>query len=43
MNKTKIALKLLQNRHVRHAAVRALRNEKIRKVIVKQVARRVFK
>ena len=43
MNKAKIALKLLQNRHVRNAAIRAVKNEKVRKVIAKQVARRVFK
>lgn len=42
MNKTKIALKLLQNRRARQVAVKALRNEKVRKVVVKQVSRRLL-
>ncbi|BBL78581.1 hypothetical protein RxyAA322_04350 [Rubrobacter xylanophilus] len=43
MDKTKLAVKLLQNRHARHLALRALRNEKVRKVLLKQVAKRLFR
>ncbi|QYJ14367.1 hypothetical protein Rxycam_00163 [Rubrobacter xylanophilus DSM 9941] len=43
MNKTKLAMKLLQNRHARHLALRALKNEKVRKVLVRQAAKRLFR
>ncbi|WP_269479204.1 hypothetical protein [Rubrobacter xylanophilus] len=43
MNKAKLAIKLLQNRHARHLAVRALRSEKVRKVLLKQAAKRLFR
>lgn len=42
MNKTQIALKLLQNKKARQVAVKALKNEKVRKVVTKQVSRRLF-
>ena len=41
MNKTKIALAILKNKKARAFAFRALKNEKVRKVVTKQVARRL--
>ena len=43
MSKTKLALKALQNRHVRGILVKALKNEKVRKTVVKNVTKRVLK
>lgn len=42
MNKTQIALKVLQSKRARQMAVKALKNEKVRKVVVKQVSRRLL-
>ncbi len=42
MNKTQIALKLLQSKKARQVAVKALKNDKVRKVVTKQVSRRIF-
>ena len=41
MNRTKIALALLKNKRVRQIAVNALKNEKVRKAVAKQVSRRL--
>jgi hypothetical protein len=38
-----LALKALQNRHVRGILVKALKNEKVRKTVVKNVTKRVLK
>lgn len=43
MSKTKIAIKALQNRHVRGLLVKALKNEKVRKAVVKNVTKRFLK
>ena len=40
MNKTKIALAILKNKKAREIAFKALKNEKVRKGVVKQVSRR---
>ena len=40
MNKTKIALAILKNKKARQMAMKALQNETVRKVVVKQVSRR---
>ena len=42
MNKTAIALKILKHRWARQVAVKALKNEKVRKVVAKQVSRRLL-
>jgi hypothetical protein len=42
VNKTQIALKVLQNKRARQMAVKALKNEKVRRVVVKQVSRRLL-
>ena len=42
MNKTKIALMILKNKRARQMAVRALKNETVRKVVVNQVSRRLL-
>ena len=42
MNKTQIALKVLQSKRARQMAAKALKNEKVRKVVVKQVSRRLL-
>ena len=39
MNKTKIALTILKNKRARQMAFKALENETVRKVVVKQVSR----
>jgi len=41
MNKAKIALIILKNKRARQMAVNALKNETVRKVVVKQVSRRL--
>jgi len=40
VNKTKIALAILTNKKAREIAFKALKNEKVRKVVAKQVSRR---
>ncbi len=42
MNKTKIALAILKNKRARQMTVKALKNEKVRKVVAKQVSRRML-
>ena len=42
MNKTKIALAILKNKRARQMAVKALKNETVRKVVAKQVSRRLL-
>ncbi len=42
MNKTAIALKILRSKRGRQIAVRALKNEKARGVLAKQVSRRLL-
>ena len=42
MNKTKIALTILKNKRARQMAVKALKNETVRKVVAKQASRRLF-
>ncbi len=42
MNKTKIALAILKNKKTRQIAMQALKNETVRKVVVKQVSRRLL-
>jgi hypothetical protein len=42
VNKTKIALAILKNKRAREFAFRALKNEKVRKVVAKQVSRRLL-
>jgi hypothetical protein len=39
VDKTQIALKVLQSKRARQVTVKALKNEKVRKVVVKQVSR----
>jgi hypothetical protein len=41
VNTTKIALAILKNERAREMAFRALKNEKVRKVVAKQVSRRL--
>ena len=41
MNKTKIALAILKHKRARQMALKALKNETVRKVVVKQVSRRL--
>jgi hypothetical protein len=41
VNKAKIALLVLKNKRARQMAVKALQNETVRKVVVKQVSRRL--
>ncbi|HEU4493149.1 MAG TPA: hypothetical protein VFR69_03095 [Rubrobacteraceae bacterium] len=41
MNKTKIALAILKHKKAREMAFKALKNEKVRKVVTKQVTRRL--
>lgn len=43
MSKTRLALKALQNRHVRGLLLKALKNEKVRKTVVKGVTKRLLK
>jgi hypothetical protein len=43
MSKVKLAMKALQNRHVRGILVKALKNEKVRKAVVKNVTKRFLK
>jgi hypothetical protein len=42
VNKTKIALAILKNKRARQMTVKALKNEKVRKVVAKQVSRRML-
>jgi hypothetical protein len=42
MNKTQIALKILKSPRARKTVVKALKNEHVRKIVAKQVRRRVF-
>jgi hypothetical protein len=42
VNKTAIALKILKNKWARQLTVKALKNEKVRKVVAKQVSRRLL-
>jgi len=42
VNKTKIALAILKNKKARQIAMQALKNETVRKVVVKQVSRRLL-
>jgi hypothetical protein len=42
MNKTQIALKILKYKKARQMAVKALKNEQVRKVVAKQVSRRLL-
>ena len=41
MSKTRIALAILKNKRAREMAFKALKNDKLRKVVVKQVSRRL--
>jgi hypothetical protein len=41
VNKTKIALAILKHKKAREMAFKALKNEKVRKVVTKQVTRRL--
>ena len=41
MNKTKIALAIMKNKKARGIVFKALKNEKVRKVVAKQVSRRL--
>jgi hypothetical protein len=41
VNKTKIALAVLKHKKAREMAFKALKNEKVRKVVTKQVTRRL--
>jgi hypothetical protein len=41
VNKTRIALAIMKNKQVREIAFKALKNDKLRKVVVKQVSRRL--
>lgn len=41
MNKTKIALAILKHKKAREMTFKALKNEKVRKVVTKQVTRRL--
>jgi hypothetical protein len=40
VNKTRIALAIMKNKQAREIAFKALKNDKLRKVVVKQVSRR---
>jgi hypothetical protein len=42
VNKTRIALMMLKNKRARQMAVKALKNEKVRKIVAKQVSRRLL-
>jgi hypothetical protein len=42
VNKTKIALAILKNKKARQITMQALKNETVRKVVVKQVSRRLL-
>jgi hypothetical protein len=42
VNKTKIALTILKNKRARQVVVKALNNHKVRKVVAKQVSRRLL-
>jgi hypothetical protein len=39
VNKTRIALAIMKNKQAREIAFKALKNDKLRKVVVKQVSR----
>ena len=41
MNKTRIALAIMKNKQAREIAFKALKNDKLRKVVIKQVSRRL--
>ena len=41
MNKTTTALAIMKNKQAREIAFKALKNDKLRKVVVKQVSRRL--
>ena len=41
MNKSRIALTIMKNKQAREIAFKALKNDKLRKVVVKQVSRRL--
>ena len=41
MNKAKIALIILKHKRTRQMVIKALKNETVRKVVVKQVSRRL--
>ena len=41
MNKTRIALAIMKNKRAREMAFKALKNDKVRKIMVKQVSRRL--
>jgi hypothetical protein len=41
VNKVKIALMILKHKRARQMAIKALKNETVRKVVVKQVSRRL--
>ena len=42
MNKTRIALAIMNNKKAREITMKALKNETVRKVVVKQVSRRLL-
>ena len=42
MNKTRIALAIMKNKKAREITMKALKNETVRKVVVKQVSRRLL-
>ena len=41
MNKTRIALAIMKNKQAREMALKVLKNDTLRKVVVKQVSRRL--
>jgi hypothetical protein len=41
VNKTRIALAIMKNKQAREMAFKALKNDKLRKIVVKQVSRRL--
>jgi hypothetical protein len=41
VNKTRIALAIMKNKQAREMAFKALKNDKLRRVVVKQVSRRL--
>ena len=41
MNKTRIALAIMKNKQAREMAFKVLKNDRLRKVVVKQVSRRL--
>jgi hypothetical protein len=41
VNKTRIALAIMKNKQAREIAFKALKNDRLRKVVVKQVSRRL--